>query len=159
MSAATLGPAFARILSRELDRLVRLLESYPDEESLWRVEGSVRNSPGTLALHMVGNLEHFVGAVLGDTGYLRDREAEFGERDLSRKEIIGRIRGCQKTVRTTLDGLSDRTLLTTYPATLPASLGEDVSAAEFLAHLTWHLGWHLGQVDYHRRLLVGGDAV
>lgn len=159
MSGTTLGPAFARILTRELERLIRLLEAYPDEESLWRVEGSVRNSAGTLALHMAGNLEHFVGHVLGESDYVRDREAEFGERDVPRGEMIRRIRRCQETVRESLDTMSDETLLDPCPGPLPGSLGAEPSAAEFLTHLTWHLGWHLGQVDYHRRLLVGGDAV
>lgn len=159
MSGRTLGPAFAGILNRELDRLVRLLEAYPDDESVWAVSGSVENSAGTLALHLAGNLEHFVGAVLGGSGYVRDREAEFGARDVSRAEMIRRIRRCQASVRAALEDRSDAELLEAFPATLPASLGEGVSAAAFLAHLTWHLGWHLGQVDYHRRLLVGGDPV
>lgn len=159
MSGTTLGPAFARILSRELERLIRLLEAYPDEESLWRVEGSVRNSAGTLALHIAGNLEHFVGHVLGGSDYVRDRDAEFGERDVPRAEMIRRIRRCQDTVRESLGTMSDETLLDACPGKLPGSLGAEPSAAELLTHLTWHLGWHLGQVDYHRRLLVGGDAV
>lgn len=159
MTSSTLASAYARVLTRELDRLVRLLEAYPDEASVWRTAGSATNSAGTLALHLVGNLEHFVGAVLGETGYVRDREAEFGDRDVPREEIVARIRRCQETLSGALQGRSDEALLAAYPATLPASLGEDVSAAEFLAHLTWHLGWHLGQVDYHRRILVGGDPV
>lgn len=159
MSDATLGPAYARILVRELDRLIRLLDAFPDEESLWTTRGSVINPAGTLALHLVGNLDHFVGAVLGETGYVRDREAEFGDRHVPRKEIIRRIRACQETIRETLEGMPDRRLLDGYPAVLPASLGEDVSAAGFLTHLTWHLGWHLGQLDYLRRIVVGGEAV
>lgn len=160
MNDSILGPAYARILVRELDRLVRLVEAYPDEADLWRTEGSITNSGGTLALHLVGNLEHFVGAVLGETGYVRDREAEFGDRDVPREDIVRRIRACQQALRDTLEGLGDEALLGAYPATLPASLGgEGVPAATFLTHLTWHLGWHLGQIDYHRRMLVGGEAV
>ncbi len=159
MSAGTLGPAYARILRRELDRLSRLVEAYPDEADLWRVEGSAKNSAGTLALHLAGNLEHFVGAVLGDTGYVRDREGEFGDRDVPRAEILGRIRRCRDRVGRVLEGLEDEDLLDAYPQPLPGSLGAIASGAEMLAHLTWHLGWHLGQIDYHRRLLVGGDAV
>ena len=163
MSGATLGPAFAGILVRELDRLIRLVEAYPDEESLWETAGSAKNSAGTLALHLVGNLEHFVGAGLGGTGYVRDREAEFGDRDVSRAEIVARIRGCQETMRASLEARSDEELLGAYPSPLPgtlaASLDGEATAASMLAHLTWHLGWHLGQIDYHRRILVGGEAV
>ncbi len=160
MSSRTLGPAFARVFVRELDRLVRLVEDYPDEADLWRVEGSVRNAPGTLALHLAGNLEHYLGAVLGGTEYARDREREFGDRAVPRAEIVARIRSARDTVDSVLGGLSDEELLAPAPAGLPGSLdGEEVSTAGFLTHLTWHTGWHLGQIDYHRRLLVGGDAL
>lgn len=160
MPTPVLGPAYASILTRELDRLIRQLEAYPDEADLWRTPGAVTNSAGTLALHMAGNLEHFVGAVLGETGYVRDREGEFGDRDVPRQEIVHRIRACQATLRATLEGMDDETLLAAYPATLPASLGGDgVPTSTFLTHLTWHLGWHLGQIDYHRRILVGGEPV
>jgi hypothetical protein len=159
MNDPVLGPAYASILIRELERLVRQLEAYPDEADLWRTPGSVKNSAGTLALHLAGNLEHFVGTVLGETGYVRDREGEFGDRDVSRDEIIRRIRACQETMRETLGGMDDATLLAPYPGPLPATLGSEVASAAFLTHLTWHFGWHLGQIDYHRRILVGGEAV
>ncbi|HKK94411.1 MAG TPA: DinB family protein [Longimicrobiales bacterium] len=160
MTDPTLGPAWASIIVRELDRLIREVEAYPDEADLWRTPGSVKNSAGTLALHLAGNLEHFVGSVLGETGYVRDREGEFGDRDVPRAEIVRRIRACQKSMRDTLEGMTDEALLAGYPATLPASLGgEGTPATTFLTHLTWHLGWHLGQIDYHRRIVAGGEAV
>jgi hypothetical protein len=159
MNARILGPAYAQILVRELERLVRQVEGYPDEADLWRTSGSVKNSAGTLALHLAGNLEHFVGTALGGTGYVRDREGEFGDRDVPRDEIVRRIRACQATMRDTLTDMDDATLLAAYPAQAPASLGDDVATATFLTHLIWHLGWHLGQIDYHRRMLVGGEAV
>ncbi len=159
MSSHVLGPAYADILVRELERLVRQLEAYPDEGHLWTTPGTVKNPIGTLALHLAGNLEHFVGAVLGGTGYVRDRPAEFGDREVPRAEIIGKIRACQETLRSTLPGIPDARLLEDYPGQLPASLEGHASSAAFLAHLTWHFGWHLGQVDYHRRITVGGEAI
>lgn len=154
----TLGPALAAVLGRELERFQREIAAYPDERDLWRVEGTARNSPGTLALHAAGNLEAYVGAVLGDTGYVRDREAEFGDRDVPRAELIRRLEHARAVVVDTLHGVDDATLLAPYPGPLPAHLGQ-VSAVGFLVHLTWHLGWHEGQVDYHRRILVGGEPV
>ena len=160
MSPHTLGPSFAGVFVRELDRLVHLVEDYPDEADLWRVEGSVRNPPGTLALHLAGNLEHYVGTILGGTDYVRDRDGEFGDREVPRSELVARIRAARATIASVLERLSDEELLATAPDGLPGSLdGEEVSAAGFLAHLTWHTGWHLGQIDYHRRLLVGGEAL
>ena len=151
----TLGPSFAFILDRDLGRLAEQLGGYPDEKDLWIVGGTTKNSAGTLALHMVGNLEHFIGSVLGGTGYVRDREAEFGDRDVPRDEIQGRIAACRTTMTDTLGAMDDAAILAPYPGESPRGLGEE-SAHTFLLHLTAHLSWHLGQIDYHRRMVGGG---
>lgn len=83
------APDFVRIFDRDLDALARQVGSYPDDESLWRLGGGIRNPAGTLAAHLVGNLEHFVGAVLGGTGYVRDRDREFSERPGARSSSSG----------------------------------------------------------------------
>jgi hypothetical protein len=153
----TLGNDFARILSRDLDSLSGQIAGYPDDRSLWRVGGTILNSAGTLALHMVGNLEHYVGAVLGGSDYVRDRHREFSERDVSREEILSMVSHCQETVVATLTSLADEELLAPYPGALPPSM-KGASTHLFLLHLSGHFLWHLGQVDYHRRLLVEGDV-
>lgn len=155
--STTLGNDFARILGRDLDALAGQIGGYPDDESLWRIGGTILNSAGTLALHMVGNLEHYVGAVLGGTDYVRDRHREFSERDVPREVIQGMVSRCQETVISTLRDLSDEAFLAPYPGELPRSM-EGASTHLFLLHLSGHLLWHLGQVDYHRRLLVEGDV-
>lgn len=152
--SGTVAGHFARMLDRDLAALGQQVESYPDEASLWRVGGSIKNSAGTLALHLVGNLEHFVGAVLGGTGYVRDREAEFGDRDVPRAEILDRIAHCREVVAATLGGMDDEAVHGPFPGRLPPIYDEGASTHLFLLHLAAHLGWHLGQVDYHRRLLT-----
>ncbi len=154
--SGTLGEDFARILGRDLDALAGQLAGYPDEEDLWRLSGTILNAPGTLALHLVGNLEHYVGAVLGGTDYARDRDAEFGERDVPRDEILGRISRCQETVLSTLRELPDDAVMSPYPGELPPAMA-GASTHLFLLHLCGHFLWHLGQIDYHRRLLVEGS--
>jgi len=144
---------FARILDRDLGALAEQIETYPDDAGVWRSGGSIKNSAGTLALHLVGNLEHFVGAVLGGTGYVRDREAEFGERDVPRAEILERIDHCRAVVAEVLAALPDESLAETFPGRMPPVF-EGASTHLFLLHLTAHLAWHLGQIDYHRRLLA-----
>ena len=151
----TLGSSFAFILDRDLGRLEEQLAAYPSDEAVWTVAGSTKNSAGTLALHMVGNLEHYVGAVLGATAYVRDREAEFSERDLPREELYRRIAACRATLSDALPGLSDGVLLAPYPIESPMGLGDE-AAHTFLLHLTAHFSWHLGQIDYHRRIVGEG---
>ena len=151
--STTAAADFARVLDRDLAALAGQLERYPDEAGVWRLGGDIKNSAGTLALHLVGNLEHFVGAVLGDTGYERDREAEFGDRDVPRSEILARITRCRQVVATTLGALDDAAVFAPYPGKMPPIYEEGTTTHLFLLHLSAHLMWHLGQVDYHRRLL------
>ncbi|MDH5588729.1 MAG: DinB family protein [Gemmatimonadota bacterium] len=155
MTASTVGSDFQYLFDRDLGRLAEELEAYPDDAEIWRVAGSIKNSAGTLALHMVGNLMHFVGAVLGETGYVRDREAEFGDRDVPRAELLRRIGECRAVLADVLPALSDTAFREDFPGKLPAQL-EGATTHRFLLHLSGHFTWHLGQVDYHRRLLVEG---
>lgn len=147
-----LSRGFARIMGRDLDKAARQIEAYPSDADVWRVVGETKNSAGTLALHLAGNLEHFIGAVLGNSGYTRDREAEFGSRDVSRQELVRQLTACRERVTGTLEGLSDAALLLPYPGKLPPHL-EGASTHLFLLHLAAHLSWHMGQMDYHRRML------
>ena len=149
----TLGNDFARIFGRDLDALAGQIGSYPDDESPWRIGGTILNSAATLSLHVVGSLEHFIGGVLGETGYVRDRDAEFADRGVPRNEILGRIAHCQDAVLSTLMVLTDQAVRDPYPGVLPPHM-DGASTHLFLTHLAAHLSWHLGQVDYHRRILV-----
>lgn len=151
----TLGQSFAFILDRDLGRLADQLEGYPDEAAIWAVAPGTINSAGTLALHLVGNLEHFVGAILGASGYVRDRDAEFQDRDVPREELLERIADCRERVRTALVAMSDEAVLAPYPAPSPRGLGDE-HAHTFLLHLVGHFSWHLGQIDYHRRMMGEG---
>ncbi len=140
------------LILRDLDALVRELEAYPDTAALWAMPAGLPNSGGTLALHLAGNLEHFVGAVLGRTGYVRDRDAEFRTRGLPREEVVQRVVRARTVVGSVLERLSEADLEREFP--IPVG-GVRVAQGDFLAHLAVHLGYHLGQVDYHRRAVTG----
>src|SRR5262245_1910939 len=65
---------------KELEQLrdaVKELSAPLLEEQFWKKPLDPGNSVGHLVLHLTGNLNHFVGAQLGKTGYVRDREREF----------------------------------------------------------------------------------
>src|SRR5437764_673264 len=81
----------AGILVRDLRALRREVEAFADERDLWRVPPGIGNSAGTLALHLAGNIRHYIGAVLGGTGYVRDRDAEFALRDVPRTDLLADI--------------------------------------------------------------------
>lgn len=151
--SAMLAADLAVLMDRDLEHLETELSAYPDDESVWRVGGSTKNSAGTLTLHLVGNLEAFVGAVFGDTGYVRDRDAEFTVRDLPRTELLERVGTCRRHVADALPRISDEAMLEPFPSKMPPPF-RGWSTHRFLTHLSSHFLWHLGQIDYHRRLLV-----
>lgn len=143
------------ILLRELRALQREVEAFENEESLWAVPPGIANSTGTLVLHLAGNLQSFVGSVLGDSGYVRDRQAEFERRGVSRTELLTEIENTIQVVDATLTALPEDRLSETFPF----GFGDlQVTTGDFLIHLTTHLAFHVGQIDYHRRLTTGDPS-
>ena len=138
------------LFAKHLDTLSKEIASYEDEEALWLIDKNIINSGGNLCLHICGNLQHFIGAALGETGYIRDRPAEFGDKNIPSKELLSQIEKTKSTVANTLNKLDPETLDYEYPL---AVLDKPMSKAYFLLHLLSHLTYHLGQINYHRRLL------
>ena len=142
--------AFRTIFSRDLERLKNEIESFRNEENLWQIAGSVKNSPGNLCLHLTGNLRTYIGKNLGNTDYVRNREAEFNLKDIPRRELTEQIISTQETVLATLATLQRADLDRIYPQNV---LGYEMTTGHFLLHLSGHLAYHLGQINYLRRLL------
>ena len=140
------------LLARELEGIRREIELFSDDVSLWRTLPGVTNSAGNLALHVAGNLQHYVGGVLGGTGYVRNRDAEFGRRSGSRAEVVAELDAAIKAVRSVLPGLPADRIDAPYPETVN---GAPIRTGLFLCHLATHAAFHLGQLGYLRRALTG----
>jgi hypothetical protein len=138
------------LFKRELIRLQVEIEAYSTEEALWLVRGKISNSGGNLCMHLVGNLNTYIGARLGNTGYVRDRPFEFAGRDIPRSTLLAQIQAVIQTVDHTLSILKPEDLEKDYPEPVNDGI---VSTNFFLLHLAMHLSYHLGQINYHRRLL------
>jgi uncharacterized damage-inducible protein DinB len=142
----------AAILKRDLQALSREIQSFPDDDLLWKTPEGVTNSAGNLALHLTGNLRYYVGAKLGNTDYVRDREAEFGSRGLARDELVAHVEQTIEVVGRVLPQLTEEALVSDFPEAVG---GQTLRTKDFLFHLTTHLAYHLGQIDYHRRFVTG----
>src|SRR5213596_14433 len=103
------------ILARDLRALRREIEAYPNERDLWQVQPGITNSAGNLALHLAGNLQYFIGTVLGRTGYARNRELEFGRTSGSRAEIYAELDAAIAVVGRVLPSISDAVLDQEFP--------------------------------------------
>ena len=152
--------AVAAILDRDLQALAREIEAYPDDGALWQLPEGAANSAGTLALHLAGNIQHFLGARLAGTGFVRDRPAEFSARGVPRAVLLGQIEAARSAVRSAAANLTGEALELDFPEVVG---GMRVATGEYLIHLVSHFAYHLGQVDYHRRLVTrnarGVDAI
>jgi uncharacterized damage-inducible protein DinB len=146
-----LSEILIEIYERDLNKLKSEIEQYRDEADLWKTDGEILNSAGNLCLHLNGNLQHFFGAVLGETGYVRDRDAEFSRTNVPRDRLLEDISETMRVVRATLEKMSDEEFATEYPIEV---FGNPMTTGFFVVHLAAHFNWHLGQIDYHRRLLA-----
>ena len=135
---------------RDLNKLINEIELYKNEENIWRLEKNISNSAGNLALHLIGNLNTFIGKEIGKTNYVRDRELEFSQKNVPRKELIENINDTIQMVKDSLLHLRPEELKADYPI---LKFSEITTTEYLLVHLTMHLTYHLGQINYHRRLL------
>lgn len=138
------------LFRRDLTRLRNEITLYSNEKTLWQIEHGIANSAGNLCLHLIGNLNTYLGAELGKTGYVRHRELEFSLKDIPKAELLAKIDETILVVDNALDTVTESQLDEEYPLLV---FDEKTSTGYFLVHLATHLGYHLGQINYHRRLL------
>ncbi|CAN5772487.1 hypothetical protein BH11BAC3_BH11BAC3_05160 [soil metagenome] len=139
-----------QLFSRDLNKLKVEIESYSDEKLLWKVDKEITNSAGNLCLHLIGNLNTFIGKELGGTGYERNRPLEFSLKDVPRIDLVKMIEDAALVVETTLSAITEKQLNEIYPVEV---FEKEMTTGYFLIHLAMHLSYHLGQINYHRRLL------
>lgn len=142
----------ATLLLRELNAFSRELDLFPDDQTVWKTAPGVTNSAANLALHVAGNLQHFVGAVLGATGYVRNRELEFSRSSGTRAEIKAELEAAIRAVERVLPTLGAEVLARPYPLSMVP--GKEIRTDLFLQHLCSHAAFHLGQAGYLRRVIT-----
>ncbi|WP_020596361.1 DinB family protein [Spirosoma panaciterrae] len=138
------------LFQRDLAKLRQEISLYKDERNLWLVEEHIANSAGNLCLHLIGNLNTYIGAEFGKTGYVRHRDLEFSLKDIPRTELLAKIDETMAVVEKGLSNVTEAQLAEEYPMLV---FERPTSTEYFLVHLTTHLTYHLGQINYHRRLL------
>lgn len=145
-----LTETLTQLFERDLKRLANEISLYKDESHIWTVQKDISNSAGNLCLHLLGNLNHFIGATLGHTGYVRLRDDEFSLKNIPRQDLLLNISNCLIIVTETLQKLPEEDLAADFPIEV---FGKKDSTEYMLIHLATHLSYHLGQINYHRRLI------
>lgn len=138
------------LFKRDLEKLKAEIIAYQKEENIWIVDKNITNSAGNLCLHLVGNLNTFVGVHLGDTDYIRQRDLEFSLKNVPRVTLVQQVEDTMTMIENILHQLTEADLEKEYPVIV---FKNKMETGLFLTHLTTHLTYHLGQINYHRRLL------
>lgn len=133
----------------EIQKLEDEIKLFDNEAGLWTTQGTITNPAGNLCLHLCGNLQHFIGAVLGKSGYERNRQEEFARKNVTRAELLEEIKKTHAVVESTLRNLHEEDLVGHYPVHV---FGKEVNTIWFLIHLLGHFDYHLGQINYLRRM-------
>jgi hypothetical protein len=137
-----------KLYDRDLQKLEDEIKAYPDESLLWKPIPGTINPGGNLALHLCGNLQNYFGAILGNTGYKRNRPLEFSAKDVPVSELIKEVSAAKAAVRKVLSAFTEADFEKEYPEKV---FETPMTNIYFILHLLDHLGYHLGQINYHRR--------
>jgi hypothetical protein len=139
-----------KLFTRDLTKLRSEIAAYQTESNIWRTDGNITNAAGNLCLHLVGNLNTYIGKELGGSGYVRNRDAEFSLKNVPRATLLSMVDDTLNVVQQTLDKINEEDMHKQFPALV----FEQMTTIEYmLIHLATHLTYHLGQVNYHRRLI------
>ena len=136
-----------KLLIRDLNRLSEEITK-TSPEFLYKKTDNIKNSIGNLALHLCGNLSHFIAHVLGKDSYIRKRDDEFNTNSLSKNDIINEVSHTITRLEETAGSVNSIDLSKDFPIKV---FSENMSTEAFLIHLYGHLNYHLGQINYLRR--------
>ncbi|HMQ68580.1 MAG TPA: DUF1572 family protein [Ignavibacteria bacterium] len=141
---------FKKLYVDFLIALKKEISLYKHEENIWKLEGDISNTPGNLCLHLCGNLKHFYGAIIGTTGYVRERDLEFSRKNVSRDDLIKEVDETIAMIENVFDGMTPEDVGKIYPI---SKFGENVTYGFIFSRLISHLSYHIGQINYHRRII------
>jgi uncharacterized damage-inducible protein DinB len=135
---------------RDLDKLVEEINLFKNEKDIWKTKEGINNSAGNLTMHLLGNLNHFIGKNLANTDYIRKRDEEFTIKNIPREKLISHINSLKEIIKNTLPNLSEEELKKQFPLKIQE---QTFTTGNMLTFLLLHLNYHLGQINYLRRLL------
>jgi len=147
---ATINAGLAGYLEEVAARLHKWVDPL-SEGQFWRNPFPYGNDIGHLVLHLTGNLNYYIGAQIAQTGYVRDRDKEFTDKQPPTKaEALERFDRAIALVADTIRKQSADDWSAFYT-------GRGVSAANRFAAVldsTAHADHHLGQIIHVARELA-----
>jgi uncharacterized damage-inducible protein DinB len=131
---------YFRHLAARVERAARSVT----EEQLWTKPFPFGNSIGHLVQHLTGNLSHYIGALVGGSGYVRHREHEFSDTVRHpRDELLARFAKTIEMVASTLEEQDAASFMQPVAEQPPI----ETRLGLFLVCAA-HLNNHIGQISY-----------
>jgi uncharacterized damage-inducible protein DinB len=141
--ADTVADEFTRYYRHLASRVERAVRSLP-KEKVWEKPFPFGNSVGHLVLHLTGNLNHYIGARVANTGYVRDRPREFTESELPSPEVLlERFHEAVEIVAETIRSVGDDDWCVDVSDEPPVQ-----TRFGLLLVCAAHLNNHIGQMSY-----------
>ncbi len=143
--------ARARLVKHQAGQVRTCLEALNDGQVWWRANAD-SNTIGNLVLHICGSTRWFIGHVLGNSGYTRDRDAEFAEQGPVPKEaLLAHLDSAMAE--------ADRVLSAFDPSRLGDTTdraGQPITNRELLLNQLLHVTSHAGQIVFATKLIQTG---
>src|SRR5215471_9248744 len=129
----------------KLAGVVRELAAPLTNDQFWSKPFAFGNSFGHLVLHLTGNLNHYIGSAIAETGYVRDRPREFTDsKPPSKDEVLKRFDETIEMVLRTIRAQSADDWSKPYSAA-----GADAKDRfEMVLQCATHFDHHVGQLLY-----------
>jgi len=121
-------------------------------EQFWRKPYPYGNSVGHLVLHLTGNLNYYIGARVAETGYVRDRDREFTDKQPPSKEEA--LRAFDRTIAMVVATIQKQTASDWGKAYTADREPEAVNRFQIFVRSVGHAYHHVGQIVYLSRELA-----
>jgi hypothetical protein len=142
---------YYRMIHAQIHELTAALSS----EQLWVRPYDYGNSIGNLILHLTGNLNYYIGARIGGSGYVRHRDLEFSDSGQTKDALLKNFDQAIEIVLATLAKQSNDDWSAPFSAeTLPECKTRFAAIVSCAGH-AYH---HVGQIIYLQRELIGKSA-
>ena len=137
---------------RDFARRIHDLSDHISDEQFWTKPYPYGNSFGHLTLHLIGNLNYYIGARIAQTGYVRERDREFNEEaPPSKEEVLRRLDEAVSLVVSSLEAETEGSWSEAYDAEGAGDTVQD----RFSIYLRCasHFHHHVGQMIYLEKAL------
>lgn len=140
---------FADYFRNAQEKIHELTESLSTAQ-LWVKPYPYGNSIGNLILHLTGNLSYYIGAQMGETGYVRNRPLEFTDSGKDKAELLADFDSAIETVIATVAKQTDSDWAAPYTAIGTVNKNRFTMVLNCLSHADHHIG----QIIYLQRELL-----